>query len=223
MWNMSSRRFTSISAALRRVTAGRIIGFTASRLPMIEFECSEILDCVYFLTNPKVVYDASVERSCQAVNKLIQAFYELQFMFALDKYGVRPNEIWKVLPKKKTGEVAGPLVITVGNKSVHVYGFVKLHIDKLEEFVNLLRALSCVDSRYLDMVLYKKEFTLRLTGKEKYGYKPVKPVIIGELVEMNTGRWGVIAEVDRRAYMLVDRWLYSVFVRKGFDVIVRVP
>jgi len=220
---MSSRRYTSISAALRRVTAGRIIGFSAARLPMIEFECEEIFDCVTFLTNPRVVYDASVDRSCQAANRLIQAFYELQFMYALDRFGIKPNEIWKILPKKKTGEVAGPLVVTAGNKSVHVYGFIKIHLDKLEEFVNLLRSLGCVDMRYLDMVLYKKEFTLRLTGKEKYGYRPVKPVVIGELVEMNTGRWGVIAEVDRRAYMLVDRWLYSVFVRKGFDVIVRVP
>ena len=219
---MSSRRFTSISAALRRVTTGRIIGFTASRLPMIEFECDEIFACVQFLTNPRVVYDASVERSCQTVNKLVQAFYELQFMFALDRYGIRHSEIWKALPKKKTGEIAGPIAITVGNKSIHVYGFVKLHIDKLEEFVNLLRALACVDQRYLDMVLYKKEFTLRLTGKEKYGYRPVKPIVVGELVEMNTGRWGVIAEVDRRAYMLVDRWLYPTFMQKGFDVIIRV-
>ena len=219
---MSSRRFTSISAVLRRVTDGRIIGFSASRLPMIEFECDEVLTCVQFLNNPKVLYDASVERSCQTVNKLIQAFYELQFMYALDKYGVKPNEIWKVLPKKKTGEIAGPVVVTIGNKSIHIYGFIKLHIDKLEEFVNLLRALSCIDSRYLDMVMYKKEFTLRLTGKEKYGYRPVKPIVVGELVEMNTGRWGVIAEVDRRAYMLADRWLYPTFMQKGFDVIIRV-
>jgi hypothetical protein len=218
---MSERKFTSVRAVIRHaVPQGAIIGFTASRLPMIEFECMEIMPCVQFLNDPRVLYGRAVEDSCRVVNRLIEAFYELQFVFALNHYGVPPREIWKALPKKRTGEIAGPIAVTVGNKSIHVYGFIKIYLDKFEIFVNMLRTLDCVDRRYLDMALLKRAFTLRLTGKERYGLRPVAPVIIGELAEANTGRWVVYARVVPRAYLLVDRWLYTTFRSKGIDVIV---
>jgi len=219
---MSSRRWTSIGAVTRHVPQGRIVGFSAARLPMVEFECEEVMPCVQFLANPRVVYGRAVGRSCDILSGLIRAFYEIQFYFASNVYQVEPREIWKVLPKKANGEVAGPLLVAVGNKSVHVYGFLKLHLDKFDDFVVMLRALNCVDQRYLDMALLKRRFTLRLTGKSQYGYRPVRPVVMGELAEVNTGRWGVFAEVDRRAYMAVTDWLYTTFMRRGFDVVVRV-
>jgi len=187
---------------------------------MIEFECKEILPCVQFLNDPRTLYGRTVEESCRVVNRLVEAFYELQFLFALNHYGVPPREIWKALPKKKTGEPAGPVAITVGNKSLHAYGFIKIYLDKFEIFVNMLRALDCVDRKYLDMALFKRSFTLRLTGKEKYGLKPIVPVLVGEIAEANTNRWVVYVRVLPRAYLLIDRWLYTVFRSKGIDVIV---
>jgi hypothetical protein len=62
---------------------------------------------------------------------------------------------------------------------------------------------------------------LRLTGKDKYGLKPVLPIVIAEIVEANTYRWIVDARVHPRAYLLIDRWLYTVFMRRGIDVMVR--
>jgi hypothetical protein len=202
------------------VPRGAIIGFTASRLPMIEFECREIMMCVHFLNNPRALYGRGVEESCRVVNRLIEAFFELQFVFASSHYGVTPREIWKVLPKKKTGETAGPVAVAVGNKSIHVYGFIKIYLDRFGTFVNMLGALDCIDRKYLDMALLKRSFTLRLSGKERYGLKPVMPVLIGELAEANTGRWAVFVRVIPRAYMLVDRWIYTVFRTRGIDVIV---
>jgi hypothetical protein len=113
------------------------------------------------------------------------------------------------------------VVVNAGNKSIHVVGFVKIHLDKLGDFVEMLRALDCVDQRYLDMVELKREFTLRLTGKDKYGLRPVRPMVLAEVVEANTYRWIVDARVHPRAYMLIDKWLYTVFRRHGIDVMVR--
>jgi hypothetical protein len=215
------RRFKTINAVIRRgVTKGMIIGVTSRRIPMIEFECEAIQQCVQFLANPKTVYDRGVEESCRVANRLIEAYLELQFAFVVNRYGLKLNEVWKAFPKKRNG-IAAPLIVNVGNKSLHVIGFIKVHLDKLSDFVSMLRALDCVDGRYLDMVEYKKEFTLRLTGKDKYGLRPVLPVVLAEVVEANTYRWIVDARVHPRAYMLIDRWLYTVFRRRGIDVMVR--
>ena len=217
------RRFKTIGAVLRRgsVAKGMIVGVTSSRIPMIEFECEFIQPCVHFLTNPTTVYSREVEESCKVVNRLIEAYLELQFVFVMNRYSLSEKEIWKAFPRKRNGEYAAPIIVNVGNKSVHVVGFVKVHLDKLGDFVAMLRALNCVDQKYLDMVEYKKEFTLRLSGKDKYGLRPVMPVVVGEVVEANTYRWVVDARVHPRAYMLVDRWLYTVFRKYGIDVMVR--
>jgi len=217
------RRYRSINAVMRRgVAKGIIVGVTSSRIPMIEFECDKVVPCVSFLNNPRVVYDRTVQESCQVVNRLIEAYFMLQIVFAVNRYGLKLNELWKVFPRKRNGEYAAPLIVNVGNKSVHVIGFVKVHLDKLGEFVSMLRALDCVDPKYLDMVEFKKEFTLRLSGKDKYGLRPVRPVVLGEVMEANTYRWVVYVGVSPRAYMIIDRWLYSVFQANGFDVVVRV-
>jgi hypothetical protein len=216
------RKYKSINAVLRRgVAKGILIGISSGRVPMVEFECEKILPCVHYLSNPRVVYDRTVEESCRVVNRLIEAYLMLQFVFAVNRYGLKVGEIWKVFPRKRTGEYAAPLMVNVGNKSLHIIGFIKIHLDKLHEFVEMLRALDCVDSRYLDMVEHKKEFTLRMSGKDRYGFRPVMPVVIGEVVEANTYRWVVDARMHPRAYMLIDRWLYTVFRSNGIDVMVR--
>ena len=216
------RRFKTINAVIRRgVTRGMIVGVTSSRIPMIEFECDKIQLCVQFLANPRTVYDRSVEESCRIVNRLIEAYLELQFAFAMNRYNLSEREIWKAFPRKRNGEYAAPLIVNIGNKSLHVIGFIKIHLDKLSDFVEMLRALDCVDSRYLDMVELKREFTLRLTGKDRYGLKPVRPVVLAEVVEANTYRWIVDARVHPRAYALIDRWLYTVFRKRGIDVMIR--
>jgi hypothetical protein len=218
------KRYKSIGAVLRRggIAKGMIIGVSASRIPMVEFECDKVMPCVGFLNNPKTVYDSSVAKSCEVVNRLIEAYMELQFAFVINRYGLNINEVWKVFPKKRSGEYAAPIMVNVGNKSIHVIGFVKVHLDKLSDFVSMLHALDCVDSKYLDMVEFKKQFTLRLSGKDRYGLRPVMPIMMGEVVEANTNRWVVYVGVSPRAYQLVDRWLYTVFQLKGFDVVVRV-
>lgn len=219
---MSERKFKSIRAVIRRgVTKGMIIGVTSSRIPMIEFECDKIVPCVSFLNNPRTVYDSSVAKSCEVVNRLIEAYFELQLVFAVNRYGLSVDKLWKAFPRKRNNEYAAPVIVNVGNKSVHVIGFVKVHLDKLGDFVSMLRALDCVDPKYLDMIEYKREFTLRLSGKDRYGLRPVKPIVLGEVVEANTYRWVVDVKVNPRAYQLVDRWLYTVFQRHGFDVMVR--
>jgi hypothetical protein len=217
------RRFKTISAVMRRgsVAKGMIIGVVSSRIPMVEFECEFIQPCIQFLTNPVAVYSREVEESCKVVNRLIEAYLELQFVFVMNRYGLSEREIWKAFPKKRNNEIAAPVMVNIGNKSVHVIGFVKVYLDKLGDFVAMLRALSCVDSKYLDMVEFKREFTLRLSGKDRYGLRPVRPVVIGEVVEANTYRWVVDVRVHPRAYMLVDKWLYTVFRRHGIDVMVR--
>jgi hypothetical protein len=215
------RRFKTINAVMRRgVTKGMIIGVTSRRIPMVEFECEKIQACVSFLNNPRTVYGRDVEESCRIVNRLIEAYIELQFMFAVNRYNLREDEIWKAFPRKRNGEHAAPLIMNIGNKSVHMIGFVKIHLDKLDDFVAMLEALDCVDPRYLDMALLKKEFTLRLSGKDKYGLRPVKPVVMAEIVEANTNRWVVDALVNPRAYLLADRWLYA-FRRRGIDLMIR--
>ena len=216
------RRFKSIGAVLRRgsVARGMIVGVTSSRVPMVEFECDKVVACVGFLNDPRAVYDRSVQESCQIVNRLIEAYIELQVVFAVSRYNLKVDELWKAFPKKRNNELAAPLIVNVGNKSIHVIGFVKVHLDKLGDFVEMLRALSCVDSKYLDMVEYKKEFTLRLSGKDRYGLRPVMPIVVGEIIEANTYRWVVDARVHPRAYLAVDRWLY-VFRKYGIDVIIR--
>ena len=221
MWSMSERRFKTVSAVLRRgVTRGMIVGVTSRRVPMVEFECEKVVPCVQFLTNPRTVYGRGVEESCRVVNRLVEAYLELQFAFAVNRYGLKEGEIWKAFPRRRNMDYAAPIIMNVGNKSVHVIGFVKIHLDKLDEFVSMMRALDCVDQRYLDMVEYKKEFTLRLSGKDRYGFKPVVPVVVGEVIEANTNRWVVDVKVHPRAYMLVDRWLY-VFRRHGIDIMFR--
>jgi hypothetical protein len=217
------RRYKSVGAVVRRggIAKGMIIGVVSRRVPMIEFECELIQRCVQFLVNPWTVYSREVEESCRIVNRLIEAYFGLQFMFAVNYYGLKISDIWKVFPKKRNNEYAAPVIVNIGNKSVHVIGFVKIYLDKLGDFVEMLRVLDCVDSKYLDMVEYKKEFTLRLSGKDKYGLKPVRPVVLGEIVEANTYRWIVNARVHPRAYQLVDRWLYAVFQKYGFDVMIR--
>jgi len=217
------RRYRSIGAVMRRgVARGMIVGVTSSRIPMIEFECDVIQPCVQFLNDPKTVYGRGVEESCRVVNRLIEAYFMLQFVFVVNRYGLKLDELWKAFPKKRNNEYAAPIVVNIGNKSIHVIGFVKVHLDKLGDFISMLRALDCVDQKYLDMVEYKKEFTLRLSGKDRYGLRPVKPVVMGEVVEANTNRWVVYVDVSPRAYQLVDRWLYSTFQVNGFDVVVRV-
>jgi len=217
------RRYRSIGAVMRRgVARGMIVGVTSSRIPMIEFECDVIQPCVQFLNDPKTVYGRGVEESCRVVNRLIEAYFMLQFVFVVNRYGLKLDELWKAFPKKRNNEYAAPIVVNIGNKSIHVIGFVKVHLDKLGDFISMLRALDCVDQKYLDMVEYKKEFTLRLSGKDRYGLRPVKPVVMGEVVEANTNRWVVYVDVSPRAYQLVDRWLYSTFQMNGFDVMVRV-
>jgi len=217
------RRYRSINAVLRHgVARGMIVGVTSSRIPMIEFECDKVIPCVSFLNNPRVIYDRTVQESCQVVNRLIEAYFMLQIAFVVNRYGLKVNELWKAFPKKRNNEYVAPLIVNVGNKSVHVIGFVKIHLDKLGEFVSMLRALDCVDPRYLDMVEFKKEFTLRLSGKDKYGLRPVRPAVLGEVMEANTYRWVVYVDVAPRAYQLIDRWLYTVFRANGFDVMVRV-
>jgi hypothetical protein len=223
MLNMSrERRYRSISAVLRRgsIARGMIVGVASSRIPMIEFECELIQMCVNFLNNPRTVYDRTVQESCQVVNRLIEAYIELQVVFALNRYGLELNELWRAFPKKRNGEYAAPIIMNVGNKSVHVIGFIKIHLDKLGDFVEMLRALDCVDPKYLDMAEYKREFTLRLSGKDRYGLKPVMPVVVAEIVEANTNRWVVDAKVHPRAYLAADRWLYA-FRRYGIDVMIR--
>jgi hypothetical protein len=218
---MSERKFKTIKAVIRRgVTKGMIIGVTASRIPMVEFECDKIMPCVQFLTNPRTVYDRTVEESCKIVNRLVEAYLELQFAFAINRYNLKEGEVWKAFPRKRNGEYAAPVILNVGNKSIHVIGMIKVHLDKLDEFVAMLRALDCVDEKYLDMVLLKREFTLRLSGKDKYGFRPVTPIVIGEVVEANTNRWVVDAKVHPRAFLLADRWLYT-FRRHGFDLMIR--
>jgi hypothetical protein len=215
------RRFRSIDAVVRRgVTRGMIVGVTSRRIPMVEFECNVIQPCVSFLNNPRTVYGRSVEESCRVVNRLVEAYLELQFAFTTNRYGLKPIEIWKAFPRKRNMDYVAPIIMNVGNKSVHVIGFVKVHLDKLNEFVSMMRALDCIDQRYLDMVEYKKEFTLRLSGKDRYGLRPVVPVVVGEVIEANTNRWVVDAKVHPRAYMLADRWLY-VFRRYGMDIMIR--
>jgi len=219
---MTEKRYKSIGAVLRRggIARGMIVGVTSRRIPMIEFECEEIQRCVQFLSNPKTIYDRNVEESCRVVNRLIEAYLELQFMFVMNRYGLDERDVWKAFPKKRNGEYAAPLFVNIGNKSVHVIGFIKIHLDKLGDFVAMLRALDCVDSKYLDMVEYKREFTLRLSGKDKYGLRPVRPVVLAEIVEANTYRWVVDAKVHPRAYLLADRWLYT-FRRHGIDLMIR--
>jgi hypothetical protein len=219
---MSEKKYRSIKAVIKRgVTKGMIVGVTSSRIPMIEFECEKVMLCVSFLNNPKTIYDRMVEESCKIVNRLIEAYMELQFMFIVNRYGLKLHEIWKAFPRKRNGEYSAPLLVNVGNKSIHVIGFIKIHLDKLSEFTEMLRALDCVDQRYLDMVELKREFTLRISGKDKYGLRPVRPVIMGEIVEANTNKWIVYANVSPRAYLLVDRWLYSTFQMKGIGVVLR--
>ena len=219
---MSERRYRSIGAVLRRggIAKGMIIGVTSSRIPMIEFECEWIQMCVKFLTDSRTVYSREVDESCKVLNRLIEAYLELQFVFAVNRYDLDKRKIWKAFPKKRNGEYAAPLMFNVGNKSAHVIGFIKVHLDKLGEFVAMLRALDCVDPKYLDMVELKRMFTLRLSGKDKYGLKPVRPIVIGEIVEANVYRWVVDAKVHPRAYLLADRWLY-VFRRYGIDLMIR--
>jgi len=215
------RRFRSIDAVVRRgVARGMIVGVTSRRIPMVEFECEEVVPCVQFLANPRTVYGRSVEESCRVVNRLVEAYLELQFAFAVNRYGLGEMEIWKAFPRKRNMDYVAPIVMNVGNKSVHVIGFIKVHLDKLDEFVSMLYALDCVDSKYLDMVLFKKEFTLRLSGKDRYGLRPVMPVVVGEVIEANTNRWVVDAKVHPRAFLLADRWLY-VFRRHGMDIMIR--
>ena len=221
MSSVRERRFKTINAIIRRgVTKGMIVGVTSQRVPMIEFECEAILPCVNFLNNSKTVFDRTVEGSCNVVNRLAEAYIELQIMFAVNRYGLGENELWRAFPRKRTGEHAAPLLMHVGNKSVHLIGYIKVHLDKLGEFIEMLRALDCVDPRYLDMAEYKREFTLRLSGKDKYGLRPVRPIVVAEIVEANTNRWVVDALVDPRAYLLADRWLYA-FRRHGFDLMIR--
>jgi len=219
---MSERRYKSIGAVLRRggVAKGMIVGVTSSRIPMIEFECEWIQMCVKFLTDSRTVYSREVDESCKVLNRLIEAYLELQFVFAVNRYDLDKRKIWKAFPKKRNGEYAAPLMFNVGNKSAHVIGFIKVHLDKLGEFVAMLRALDCVDSKYLDMVELKRMFTLRLSGKDRYGLRPVQPIVIGEIVEANVYRWVVDAKVHPRAYLLADRWLY-VFRRYGIDLMIR--
>jgi hypothetical protein len=216
------KRYKSIDAVLRRggIEKGMIVGVTSSRIPMIEFECEQIQMCIKFLTSSKTVYSREVDESCKVLNRLIEAYLELQFAFAVNRYNLSEKEIWKAFPKKRNGEYAAPLMFNVGNKSVHVIGFIKVHLDKLGEFVAMLRALDCVDSKYLDMAELKRQFTLRLSGKDRYGLKPVLPIVTGEVVEANTYRWIVDARVHPRAYLLADRWLY-VFQKYGIDLMIR--
>ena len=196
------RRYRSIGAVMRRgVARGMIVGVTSSRIPMIEFECDVIQPCVQFLNDPKTVYGRGVEESCRVVNRLIEAYFMLQFVFVVNRYGLKLDELWKAFPKKRNNEYAAPIVVNIGNKSIHVIGFVKVHLDKLNEFVSMMRALDCVDQRYLDMVEYKKEFTLRLSGKDRYGLRPVMPIVIGEVIEANTNRWIVDAKVHPKHYI----------------------
>ena len=216
------RRFKTINAVIRRgVTHGMIVGVASSRIPMIEFECEYIQPCVNFLVNPRAVYGRTVQESCEVMNRLIEAYLELQFAFAVNRYNLNEKEIWKAFPRKRNNEYAAPLFVNIGNKSLHVIGFIKIHLDKLGDFVEMLRALDCVDSKYLDMVELKRQFTLRLSGKDRYGLRPVKPIVIGEIVEANVYRWIVDARVHPRAYLLADRWLYTVFRRHGLDVMIR--
>ncbi|MCI4408322.1 MAG: hypothetical protein JHC26_04470 [Thermofilum sp.] len=219
---MSERKYKTVKAILRRgvITEGMIVGVTSSRIPMIEFECDKVMPCVQFLINPKVVYDRIVEESCKVVNRLVEAYLELQFAFAVNRYNLKEGEIWKAFPRKRSGEYAAPIIVNAGNKSIHVIGMIKVHLDKLDDFVAMLRALDCVDSKYLDMVLLKREFTLRLSGKDKYGFKPITPVVVAEVIEANTNRWIVDAKVSPRAFLLADRWLYT-FRRHGMDVMIR--
>jgi len=219
---MSERKYKTIEAIARRggIARGLLIGVSAHRIPMIEFECEKIMPCVQFLTNPKTVYDRTVEESCKIVNRLVEAYIELQFAFAINRYNLDELSIWKAFPRKRNNEIAAPIIMNIGNKSVHVIGFVKVHLDKLDDFIAMLRALDCVDPKYLDMVALKREFTLRLSGKDKYGLKPVTPVVVGEIVEANTNRWVVDAKVSPRAFLLADRWLYT-FRRHGIDLMIR--
>ena len=213
-----SRRYKGIDAVIRRgVARGAIIGFSARRMPMVEFECEKVMPCIHFLANPRAVYSREVAESCRYVNNLIWAFYEIQFYWLISK--IPEKYMWfKAFFRKRNGEVAAPVVVAVGNKSVHVYGFVRLHLDDFERFVEMVRALECVDQRYLDMVLLKRQFTLRLSGKEQYGLRPVKPIFLGEVVEGNTNRWMLVGRFDRRAYMLFTfPWL---FMRHGYDVVI---
>jgi hypothetical protein len=216
------KRYKSIGAVLRRggIAKGMIVGVTSSRIPMIEFECEWIQMCVKFLTDSRTVYSREVDESCKVLNRLIEAYLELQFVFAVNRYNLNEKEIWKAFPRKRNNEYVAPLMFNVGNKSAHVIGFIKVHLDKLGEFVAMLRALDCVDSKYLDMVELKKQFTLRLSGKDRYGLRPVQPIVIGEIVEANVYRWVVDAKVHPRAYLLADRWLY-VFRRHGIDLMIR--
>ena len=217
------KRYKSIGAVLRRggIAKGMIVGVTSSRIPMIEFECERIQMCVKFLADSRTVYSREVDESCKVLNRLIEAYLELQFVFVVNRYNLNEKEVWKAFPRKRNNEYAAPLFVNVGNKSLHVIGFIKIHLDKLGDFVEMLRALDCVDSRYLDMVELKREFTLRLTGKDRYGLRPVRPMVLAEIVEANTYRWVVDARVHPRAYMLIDRWLYTVFRRRGLDVVIR--
>jgi hypothetical protein len=216
------KRYKSIGAVLRRggIAKGMIVGVTSSRIPMIEFECERIQMCIKFLTDSRTVYSREVDESCKVLNRLIEAYLELQFVFAVNRYNLNEKEIWKAFPRKRNNEYVAPLIFNVGNKSAHVIGFIKVHLDKLGEFVAMLRALDCVDSKYLDMVELKKQFTLRLSGKDRYGLRPVQPIVIGEIVEANVYRWVVDAKVHPRAYLLADRWLY-VFRRHGIDLMIR--
>jgi hypothetical protein len=158
---------------------GLKVGVSSNRIPMIEIEHPEVMPCVEFLRNPRMLLKEYVE-SCEKAVQDIRTFIALQFAQAEKEVGAW----WKALPKDKRGMLRGPLVINVASKSIHVIG--PLRIKDFKTFYMALGTeVKYVDKRYIDYVIEKGYATLRLSAKVGAADVP-RPVAIYEIFEVNT-------------------------------------
>jgi hypothetical protein len=198
-------RFSNIRGAMKYATQRNLkVGVSSNRIPMLEIEHPEIMPCVEFLRNPRMLLKEYVE-SCEKAVRDIWVFITLQFAHAKQEVG----EWWKALPKDKRGVPRGPLIINVSNKSIHVIG--PLRIRNFREFYLVLSTeVKYVDRRYIDYVIGKGYATLRLSAKVGAADVP-RPVAVYEIMEVNTLKFlAGRVQCDRRVGdVFINRILYK--------------
>ena len=205
-------RFKSIRGAVRYATQRNLkVGISSDRIPMIEVEHEDTLFCVYWLQRPlKVVYDDSVDTSCAKVVEEIERFLAAQV--ALLRHD-KARHMWA----DQSGRVTAPIYMAVGDKSFHWIGIFRFGKEAFRQLYLLYSSeAKYVDRRYIDYVLQKGYATLRITPKVA---KPVKPVFMGYLREVNTGEFKVLKyKCDVAVGSFVNKVLKRVQNMLGVDV-----
>ena len=174
-------RFSNPMGALRYASQkGVKVGISSDRWPMIEIEHPEIMSCVHFLRNPRmVVFNKDVDESCKKVAEEIRRFVLSQFALTMQRGK------WYHFLANVNGELKAPLILSVASKSLHFIGVLKFPRDLYVPLYMLYRTeAKYVDQMYIEYVIRKGYATLRLTNK-KEGIKdfPI-PLAIYEVAEV---------------------------------------